>query len=246
MPKSIFTTPVVVSPDYTGQHGRLTPLGVFTVFQNIASQHAEEIGVGISALEAKKIFWLTVHTRVDFFSPASLLDELTAETWPEKCEARAYRSYRSYSLKRGEELIALGRTQWVVYGAEGRILNFGAAGFPEDYVFSDRTGITASPTRFTDDFTEADFVGKHIVRSTDIDIGHHMNNVAYVRALLDFFPAEELDSGKIRSMEVHYSAQCREGEELSVYLKHDGELCRMAVKKPDGKNALFAGVKFEG
>ena len=32
----------------------------------------------------------------------------------------------------------------------------------------------------------------HTVRSTDIDAGHHMNNVAYVRVLLDCFPAAVL------------------------------------------------------
>lgn len=36
-------------------------------------------------------FWLTVHSRVDFYEPAYLMDELTARTWPEQCEGRDIR-----------------------------------------------------------------------------------------------------------------------------------------------------------
>ncbi len=36
-------------------------------------------------------------------------------------------------------------------------------------------------------FEDADLFSHYAVRSTDIDLGHHMNNVAYVRLLLDCF-----------------------------------------------------------
>ena len=79
-----------------------------------------------------------------------------------------------------------------------------------------------------------ELVQRHTVRSTDIDMGRHMNNVAYVRLLLDCFPASVLADGKIASMEVHYAAPCLEGEELSVLCRREGGICRMAVRKPDG------------
>ena len=39
-----------------------------------------------------------------------------------------------------------------------------------------------------------------------------MNNVAYVRVLLDCFSAAQIASGKIVSIEAHYAAPCLEGE----------------------------------
>ena len=44
-----------------------------------------------------------------------------------------------------------------------------------------------------------ELVQRHTVRSTDIDMGRHMNNVAYVRLLLDCFPASVL--GKLFSIQ---------------------------------------------
>jgi len=62
--------------------------------------------------------------------------------------------------------------------------------------------------RFHEKFEDADLFSHYAVRSTDIDLGHHMNNVAYVRLLLDCFSAKELASGNIQSVELHYSTPC--------------------------------------
>ena len=51
-----------------------------------------------------------------------------------------------------------------------------------------------------------------------------MNNVAYVRLLLDCFPASVLAGGEIASMEIHYAAPCFEGEELSVLCRREGSI----------------------
>ena len=120
---------------------------------------------------------------------------------------------------------------------------FAQTGFPADFPFCDRSGITDQPTRFADDLTQAELVRGYTVRPTDIDFGRHMNNVAYVRVLLDCFSAAELASGRIASMEVHYAAPCLEGENLGVYCRREESGCRLAIKKADGKAAVLAAVK---
>ena len=187
MQQGIFEKSITVTPDYCDAAAQLSPLAAFTIFQGIAAQHAELIGVGGAAMAKRGEFWLTVHTRVDFLQRAGLMDELTAATWPEPCDGKAVRCYRSYSLRRGDALLALGRTQWAVLGPEKKLMQFAQTGFPADFPFSDRTGITDHPTRFADDLTQAELVRGYTVRPTDIDFGRHMNNVAYVRVLLDCF-----------------------------------------------------------
>ena len=82
------------------------------------------------------------------------------------------------------------------------------------------------------------------MRATDIDMGRHVNNVVYIRLLLDCFPAKTLADGSIRSIEAHYASPCLEGETLGVYCRSEGDLCRMAVKHADGKPAVLAQVIF--
>ena len=142
MQQGIFEKNITVTPDYCDAAAQLSPLAAFTIFQGIAAQHAELIGVGGAAMAKRGEFWLTVHTRVDFLQRAGLMDELTAATWPEPCDGKAIRCYRSYSLRRGDALLALGRTQWAVLGPEKKLMPFAQTGFPADFPFSDRTGIT--------------------------------------------------------------------------------------------------------
>ena len=144
----------------------------------------------------------------------------------------------------GRSAAGAGPHQWAVLGEKGRLIPFAQSGFPEDFPFVEREGITEAPARFRDDLLPEELVQRHTVRSTDIDMGRHMNNVAYVRLLLDCFPASVLAGGEIASMEVHYAAPCFEGEELSVLCRREGSICRMAVRKPDGKTAVLAAVRF--
>ena len=243
MQQGYFEKEFVLTPDYCDARAGLSPYGAFTIFQAIATQHAEMIGVGGAAMARRGEFWLTVHSRIDFLHPAKLMQTLTAKTWPEPCDEKSIRCFRSYSLRCGETLVARGRTQWAILGPEKRIMPFGKSGFPQDFPFTPETGITDAPVRFHDDFTENDFVRTYDVRPTDIDFGRHMNNVSYIRVILDCFSAQVIASGAIASVEVHYASPCLEGECLRVYQKQEGDRVRIAIKKEDGKPAVLAGVR---
>ena len=239
-----FEKEFVLTPDYCDARAGLSPYGAFTIFQAIATEHAERIGVGGAAMAKRGEFWLTVHSRVDFVGRAHLMQTLTAKTWPEPCDEASIRCFRSYRLTCGDTPIALGRTQWAILGPEQKVVPFGQSGFPRDFPFTGEAGITDAPVRFRDDFAPEDFVRTCTVRPTDIDFGQHMNNVAYIRVLLDCFSASRIASGKIASIEAHYAAPCLEGESLSVYQKQEGETVRIAIKKESGKPAVLAAVRF--
>ena len=244
MQAGFFEKQIVLTPDLCGSAAALSPLAAFTIFQGIASEHAERIGVGGAARAKRGEFWLTVHSRVDFYEPAYLMDELTARTWPEHCEGRDIRCFRSYRLTKGEQTVALGRTQWAILGPEQKILRFEQSGFPADFPFPDAAAIAEPPVRFHDELTQDELIYTHLVRATDIDMGRHMNNVVYIRLLLDCLPAKELASGRIKSIEAHYASPCLEGETLGVFCRRKERLCRMAVRHADGRPAVLAQIVF--
>ena len=172
MQAGFFEKQIVLTPDLCGSAAALSPLAAFTIFQGIASEHAERIGVGGAAMAKRGEFWLTVHSRVDFYEPAYLMDELTARTWPEQCEGRDIRCFRSYRLTKGEQTVALGRTQWAILGPEQKILRFEQSGFPADFPFPETAAIAEPPVRFHDELTQdvgyekrAAFVEKLFLRS---------------------------------------------------------------------------------
>ena len=66
--EAVFSHDFVVTPESCDECAGLSPLGVFTMLQSIATQHAELLGVGGAAMAKRGAFWLTVHNRVDFYA----------------------------------------------------------------------------------------------------------------------------------------------------------------------------------
>ena len=244
MNEGIYSKKLIVPPDYCDAAANLSPAGIFTVFQAIAAEHAELLDIGASAILKRGTFWVTVHTRVDFLAPVRMMKEITAKTWAEKCLPENMKCFRDYELFCGETLIAAGKTQWAILGKDKKALRFDQSGFPGDYVYPERFSIPGEMAWMSDDFEESDCSEEYIVRATDIDFGQHMNNIAYVRKFLDQFSSKEIQVNKIRSMEVHYGTPCYEQELLRIYCKREAKLCRMAVKKADGKTAAMAVLTF--
>lgn len=193
MQAGFFEKQIVLTPDLCGSAAALSPLAAFTIFQGIASEHAERIGVGGAAMAKRGEFWLTVHSRVDFYEPA-YLGRATARHMAGAMRGPGHPRFRSYRLTKGEQTVALGRTQWAILGPEQKILRFEQSGFPADFPFPDAAAIAEPPVRFHDELTQDELIYTHLVRATDIDMGRHMNNVVYIRLLLDCLPAKELAS----------------------------------------------------
>ena len=75
METGVFEKPVLLTPDYCSRSAAMSPLAAFTIFQGIASEHAELIGVGGAAMAKRGEFWLTVHSRVPEIRAERVLDK---------------------------------------------------------------------------------------------------------------------------------------------------------------------------
>ena len=220
--------------------GRLSVPGVFSLFMDMASEHAESLGIGFAPMSERHLFWLTVRTRVRLRRLPALGESVTLTTWPEK--AGTLRCDRDYTLAAGEELLAAGKTEWAVLNIDTGRPHPMKDVYPEALaaILTDDT-VWADPfARIREDFSGGESFGTYVVRSTDIDVGGHMNNAAYPRMLLGAFSSRELEERRIREMELCFRAPCYEGEELTLRRRAiDGGL-EAAAFRPDGKAALLA------
>ena len=81
-------------------------------------------------------------------------------------------------------------------------------------------------------------VCRYTVRSVDLDVGQHMNNVAYIPMLLGTLPSAALHA--IREMETHYRRPCLEGETLSIRRRRLENGWLFAAVKSDGETAVVS------
>ena len=231
---------VVITPSRCDATSRLSLHSIVVLFQDIASEHAESLGIGGAALAEKGLFWLTVRTRVKVYSRPRMMQEATVQTWLGKFAPGDLRTDRYYRLTCGGRLVAEGRTEWAILRlADNSVARMREVGMP-DVEIREETVCDAPFSRFRADFAEDDFSMEHIVRLSDVDMGQHMNNTAYVRTILDTFTVPELKALKPAELEICFRQPCFGGQALTVRRKAEEGGWLFAVEHSDGKQAALA------
>lgn len=235
-----FTQSRVILPSSCDFSGRLGVDHAFRLFQDAAALHAEALGVGMVPMLKRNLFWLTVRTKVKLLERPGMLEEVSVSTRPIAPEKGALRCLREYRIERDGAPLVLGRTEWAVMDvAAGRPV-------PIEGIFPGNPTLASAPEydepflRVTGSLAGAGVLGEHTVRSTDIDLGGHMNNVAYIHALLGLIPAAERKAAEPAEAEVVFLSPCFEGETLTFRHRVKDGAREFAAFRPEGKLALLA------
>ena len=208
----VFQKEYPILPSVCDASGRLSYPGAFECFMDIATQHADVLGVGLRDLSPKNLYWLTVKTKIVFLRRPEMGEATALVTWPEV--PGRLRCMRSYEMKQGDEPLLCGKTEWaVVNTATGRMIPASEV-FPNGNLFRQYSACGDAFTVIPDHFDDAEPCASYTVRSTDIDVGGHMNNAAYLRAMFGAFSTSELNAMKIRSVDALFRSSCFDGDTL--------------------------------
>ena len=236
-----YTTDLQIMPSQVDYENRLRYHETFNVFMDLANRHAEILGIDQNTLMNKGLFWLTVKTRICFHRRPKMSDRIQAQTWPVK--PSSVRSDRCYRILDDDGLLAEGRTEWAIMDMNtGRLANMKDM-FPQELVFNEEPfSIEDFPRIAACDETYT-LKNKYTVISSDIDMGQHMNNVAYVRALMGMFSVQELKDMDIREITVIFKTSAHEGDVLSMLYKKEGDILNCGLYFEDGRPSLLAQIR---
>ena len=214
-------------------NAQLSFVGIFNAFMDIATDHACLLGIGNDSLLKRGCFWVAAKTRIRATRRPFMTEKIKIATWPEKPGNIRCNRYCSISDESG--VIIEGKTEWTIIDAQsGRPQKTGEI-YPSGFEHLDDVVCGEPFFRFKTDFSLCEEIAKHKVVSSDIDMSKHMNNVAYIRAVLSAFPYEEMDRMDISEIEIAYKAQCFEGELLSIRkIQTDEKTMEIGVLKADG------------
>ena len=209
---------------------------IFTLFGDLASEHAPQIGLGSDTLAEKDLFWVAVRTKIKVHRRPEMTECFRAFTWPEA--PGRVRCVRYYSLTDlSSALLAEGKTEWAIVDlATGRPHKLSEI-YPEEMQHLTDTACDEPFGKIAESTDDTEHFASYTVRSTDIDIGQHMNNAAYIRAVFGAFTCAELEAMNISDIEINFKAQCYEGDELSFYKRKCGDAVEIVILRPDSKCA---------
>ena len=235
-----FERELTILPSMCDAAAKLGIPDAFALFMDIATEHAEALGIGMNGLMKQGLFWLTVRTRIRFIERPALTETVTVRTWPETPERS--RCNRDYAILRDGRAIVEGKTEWMIMNMKTGRLSPVDGVFPEGLALLEDRVLPEPFMRMTDDFDGAGTLGTYTVRSTDIDLGGHMNNAAYIRAIAGMFSSQEWQAMDIHEMEASFRTPCFEGETLLVQRRDTGEGVEIRLSR-EGKTVLLARIK---
>ena len=237
--KSVYSREQIVGTSWCDSSARLSWTGCFGLFQDLAGEHAQEMGCGISWLMERGLFWVTSKTLFRVYRRPEIFSGVTVETWPEP--PGRLRCNRDYRLTAGGELLAEGKTEFVLVDLKNGGMRPPTEAFPQAYEFFSRERVCPEPFHRFPDTGGWELFSETEVGSTDIDLGGHMNNVAYVRMLERQFSTAEWKRMEPREMELHYRSSCYEGERLRILRRESEADTEFRVEREsDGKLILLA------
>ena len=235
-----YCTDIRIMPSQTDFVNRLGYYETFRMFMDLANSHAEKLGIDQLTLMNRNLFWLTVKTRIRFYRRPLMSDAVEGQTWPLK--PGSLRTDRCYRLCDAQGPLAEGRTEWAIMDlSKGRLANLTEI-FPQDLVFNDESFPIDDFPRIVPADGSYENKGTYRVTSSDIDMGQHMNNAAYVRALIGMFSVQELKDMDIKEMTVVFKTSAHEGDVLSMPFRRTGDTIDTGLYFQDGKPSLLAQI----
>ena len=241
----VFTRTVTILPSQLDAWGRLSLAHTFDLFMDTATEAAGAMGVGWDFLMRKGMFWITVKARVRFIDPPRLLDAVEVVTWPEA--PGDMRCNRHYEIRKNGEVLAQGLTEWAIVSTSNGKPQPLAGILPQALEYPEATACPGPFPMIDGDFPDPPFA-EHLVTATDIDMARHMNNVAYVRAIVDAFPLKAWKALDVRQMDVIFLASAHEGDTLrfqqrsvaSPLGRRAGDTLDIRGTLPDGRVSVLA------
>lgn len=235
--KDTYSVKSHVLPSRCDSTGRLGIPETAAMFMDIAAEHSNALGIGQNELAKSGGFWLTVKTMIRFFRRPAFAETVETVTWPEVPDRR--KCLRDYTLSGDGGILACGKTEWAIIEPATGALKKVDDIYPAELELTSGSCMDDIFTRFEDRWDDAEEIGTYTVASTDVDMGHHMNNVAYIRAFASMFSTVQWNAMDISFIEVWYRAQCFEGEKLVLKRRRYEDRSEAAFVKEDGKTALL-------
>lgn len=189
---------------------------LLSFLEESACLSADELDFGYDEIAPKNVGFIIVNWFISLEKPIKLGDRLTVHTWPLKPKHLIF--LRDYELFVGSEKVGVATARWCMIDLKSFAM------LPANKVFKEGFFEGYNTERSVDfnnwKIPQADGAEKIYERRaaySDCDHYFHVNNTKYADFLLDVFSVEEFARRTLRTAQITYAKQCKEGELLEFF-----------------------------
>lgn len=212
---------------------------LFNLFQDVADEHADALGVGYDFCLSRGIGWVGANYHLKIDRLPRWRESFSLSTWASgKTAVSGIREFKAETPD--GEVPFCASSQWALIDlVKGRPVS--VAKNLTDYVLrAERAIDTAFPALPLPERVDA--ATEFPVRCDDIDINDHVNNAVYPLWALEGLPRGYADDRDVAEMEIAFKRPARIDDKIAVFTQIDGPTTLHRIAAPD-KSTDFARVR---
>ncbi len=204
---------------------------MFVYFQDMATEHAERLGVGRDILQRDNLIWVLTSARADIERYPVWNENIFIETWPLKPDKVNFeRDFLVYD--ENNNIIARAVTNWVIIDINSRKLKRSKVINSEFPDAGRERSIDCSLVRINANVNMSEAYRKTVGYS-DIDMNEHLNNSKYLDYIMDCFSVEDHKNYFTKSIEVNYIHEALPGDTI---------ILKKGIDEEDGSTVYVEGI----
>ncbi len=196
-----------------GSH--LTVKAAMQLFQDMVTEQTKILKTDNYTLKDKyNAFWVVAKEKIVIDRMPFFNERFTMEVFPSKPSSR-FATWNCIALDSDEEPLWQMKGEICILDFEKQnIMRIKSTCFPMDLDFPEPLEFELDKINIPEN---GEYIYTHKVRSSDIDMSHHTNNVKYNTMAINVFTCAELANMKIQDYQIIFISQSHEGDELEIY-----------------------------
>ncbi len=195
---------------------------LLSLMEESACLSADELGFGYDDLTPRHIGFILVNWYIELKRNIRLGEQLTIHTWPLVPKRLIF--LRDFELYVGEEKVGVATSRWCMIDTRKYVM------LPTSVYFGDNDFADYNTERSVEfsnwkipSVSKGGIKYTKIASNSDIDHYFHINNTKYADFLTDVFSVEHFKDKSIKSVQISYVKQCKQGEKIDFVAERDGD-----------------------
>lgn len=216
-------------------NGVMKPSALMRHMQQIAREDCDALGATYPYMRSLNTVFVLTKLAIEFSRPVAIGEELTLKTYNNTIAGIIFD--REYELVSNGEIAARATTYWTLVRYDTRSIVR-----PKDFpVAFEALDLDIKPIDIPRRIEETDavMIGKHTVRTSELDENNHLNNCIYADIALDSIEDFDGQSSWPESIKLIFRHEARRGDELEVSASYKDGVHRVFAKDLNSGTACF-------
>ena len=212
---------------------------LFVFMQDVATEHAEQLGIGKAVTLDRGLFWVITRYAVTIIRMPKYLDTVVMKTYPGDDMKFLFPRYFQLESESGEVLVKASSIWAVVEKAtrHASINPFNGMILPSEHY----EGEEPLPKKIR--LEELSLLEERKVRYTETDLNGHLNNTKYIEFIVDMHDKDFYSQNKFKHLDINYEKEILAGSTVSLYTNNGNPEC--ICGKVDGANSFEALIEYQ-